>query len=342
MGDEVGNEGGEDGAAGEARVSGATFRALWRMSGGRPTTTGPTTGWQMSFGSPMLGVWRPSPSSEPSWIGVESKRRWSGQIGPALASSARSEPAVCICIGPGDGDRLFAGVWKTGTPSPAPCVPYSSCAPDAGLAGPWLSDAVDPALRPTMPTSREPLCCSRARALAPSATSDADRACIWNAEGGAEPTLPRVTGAVDGGLSRARSRYIRADASGGATSTSPPTFIPRRAKSEQEDMGAEGSAAEAEAETAPSRLPLLLRPRESGAVMGGSISTMASLRLSAPPSVGTLGRRECRASLRPSPVDRLLDGASETLVPGEKGAVSSDKELSAGVEPDSNAKPSDE
>ena len=38
---------------------------------------------------------------------------------------------------------------------------------------------------------------------------------------------------------------------------------------------------------------LLLRLTESA--VGASISTMASLRLSAPPSVGTLGRRECRA-----------------------------------------------
>ena len=44
---------------------------------------------------------------------------------------------------------------------------------------------------------------------------------------------------------------------------------------------------------------LLLRPTERCCVgdgAGASISTMASRRLSAPPSVGTLGRRECRAA----------------------------------------------
>ena len=107
------------------------------------------------------------------------------------------------------------------------------------------------------------------------------------AEGGA-CALPDETGAVDGGV---RFVYDFGDASAGATSAKPPICTPRREKSVPGDMDEEKST-----EDLPSSPLLLLRPIDSGVVVAGaSISTIASLRLSAPPSEGTLGRRECRA-----------------------------------------------
>ena len=92
-------------------------------------------------------------------------------------------------------------------------------------------------------------------------------------------------------------------------SAKPPTWTPRREKSVLPPMA--GEEAELSTRDLPSNPLLLLRPTERGATAGGSISTMASLRLSAPPSVGTLGRRECRAA-SPWPCVGLSDRGSRS------------------------------
>ena len=113
--------------------------------------------------------------------------------------------------------------------------------------------------------------------------------------------LPVETGAVEGGV---RSVYVLGDASGGATSARPPMWRPRREKSVP--VPGEGPMPSlplrpADNEEEPTDLPsrstrlLLLRPTDSGdTLVFGSISTMANLLLSAPPSDGVLVRRECR------------------------------------------------
>ena len=108
--------------------------------------------------------------------------------------------------------------------------------------------------------------------------------------------LPVETGAVEGGV---RSVYVLGDASGGATSASPPIWTPRREKSFPVERPMALPPAEEDEESAdlPSRSSplLLLRPMDIGGTLDvASISTMATLRLSAPPSDGVLMRRECR------------------------------------------------
>ena len=125
--------------------------------------------------------------------------------------------------------------------------------------------------------------------------------------------LPVETGAVEGGV---RTVYVLGDASGGATSARPPMWRPRREKSVP--VPGEGPMPSlplrpADNEEEPTDLPsrstrlLLLRPTDSGdTLVFGSISTMANLLLSAPPSDGVLVRRECRTV---APVDSMSDPA---------------------------------
>ena len=76
----------------------------------------------------MPGVTTPSSTAIPR-IGVESNRWCADRIASGLLVSESSGVAM-----PGEGERLFAGVWNNGTPSPAFCayVRYSS---DVGLTG---------------------------------------------------------------------------------------------------------------------------------------------------------------------------------------------------------------
>ena len=78
--------------------------------------------------------------------------RWYALALPVLVS----ERSGVVPPPPGEGERDFAGVWKSGTPKPS-CWTYMWYSSLTGLAGPKLSDAVEAELRPTMPTSRDDL-----------------------------------------------------------------------------------------------------------------------------------------------------------------------------------------
>ena len=147
------------------------------------------------------------------------------------------------------------------------------------------------------------------------------------AEGGA-CALPDETGAVDGGV---RFVYDFGDASAGATSARPPICTPRREKSVPPAI--EDECGESR-EDLPSSPVLLLRPTERGVARptGPSISTMATLRRSAPPSVGTLGRLECRAAtLCPWPLAGCFSDVGSASTRGVWTSNCSAEDAGAGV-----------